>query len=295
LARLCTVLYPWISGHESCNGISLSWWCEAKGIDFLFGLARNAAGGDGEVRADRRHARQPPQRPAGAFKDFRYATLDSWSRERRVIGKAEVTGDKANPRFIVTSLTPVEVDARRLYEKVYCARGEMENRIKECQQDLFADRTSAVNMRANQLRLCSDRVKSTPSRAVTVGAGVEIRFEDRLEYQLRSLTVPLSYSWIIRPASAIAPHPHRGHPSLHRRLKRRSSILMRRMSSITAPALIAVIHHPGGPGVEPPDQLAEAILRHSTDLMERFAGLVGCGGSAGRQHEDSTFEVGDNR
>ena len=92
-------------------------------------------------------------RPARRFKDFRYATLDSWSRERRVIGKAEVTGDKANPRFIVTSLAPAEIDGRRLYEKIYCARGEMENRIKECQLDLFADRTSAATMRANQLRL----------------------------------------------------------------------------------------------------------------------------------------------
>ena len=64
-----------------------------------------------------------------------------------------MTGDKANPRFIVTSLAPAEIDGRRLYEKVYCARGEMENRIKECQLDLFADRTSAATMRANQLRL----------------------------------------------------------------------------------------------------------------------------------------------
>jgi hypothetical protein len=80
-------------------------------------------------------------------------TLDSWSRERRVIGKADVTGAKANPRFTVTSLAPVEIDGRHLYEKVYCARGEMENRIKECQLDLFADRTLAATMRANQLRL----------------------------------------------------------------------------------------------------------------------------------------------
>src|SRR4051794_17344261 len=95
--------------------------------------------------------------PARRFKDFRYATLDSWSQERRVIGKAEVTGDKANPRFIVTSLKPTDIDGRRLYEKVYCARGEMENRIKECQLDLFADRTSAATRRANQLRCGSPR------------------------------------------------------------------------------------------------------------------------------------------
>ena len=130
-------------------------WCEANRVDFVFGLARNArleemvqpeliAATLDSIRSGR---------PARRFKDFRYATLDSWSRERRVIGKAEVTGDKANPRFIVTSLAPAEIDGRRLYEKVYCARGEMENRIKECQLDLFADRTSAATMRANQLRL----------------------------------------------------------------------------------------------------------------------------------------------
>src|SRR4051812_36663719 len=90
-----------------------------------------------------------------------YRTLDSWSRERRVIGKAEVTGGEANPRFVVTTLKPTEAKPRHLYEKIYCARGDMENRIKECQLDLFADRTpvqargrlSAATMRANQLRL----------------------------------------------------------------------------------------------------------------------------------------------
>ena len=92
-------------------------------------------------------------KPARRFTDFRWSTLDSWSRIRRVIGKAEWTEDEANPRFIVTSLTSAEIDARRLYERIYCARGEMENRIKECQLDLFADRTSAATMRANQLRL----------------------------------------------------------------------------------------------------------------------------------------------
>jgi hypothetical protein len=82
-----------------------------------------------------------------------WSTLDSWSRERRVVAKAEWTGGGANPRFVVTSLSRAEHRARHLYEKVYCARGEMENRIKECQLDLFADRTSAATMRANQLRL----------------------------------------------------------------------------------------------------------------------------------------------
>jgi hypothetical protein len=81
-----------------------------------------------------------------------WSTLDSWS-DRRVVGKAEVTGGEANPRFVVTSLKQSESGAQHLYQAIYCARGEMENRIKECQLDLFADRTSAATMRANQLRL----------------------------------------------------------------------------------------------------------------------------------------------
>jgi len=91
--------------------------------------------------------------PARRFKELTWSTRKSWSRSRRVIAKAEWTQGAANPRFIVTSLTATDGDARRLYEQVYCARGEMENRIKECQLDLFADRTSAWSMRANQLRL----------------------------------------------------------------------------------------------------------------------------------------------
>src|SRR5215813_3413626 len=105
-----------------------------------------------ELDAARRHSERTG-RPARCFKDFTWSTLDSWSRERRVVAKAEWTGGGANPRFVVTSLPRAEHQARHLYEKIYCARGEMENRIKECQLDLFADRTSAATMRANQLRL----------------------------------------------------------------------------------------------------------------------------------------------
>jgi len=130
-------------------------WCEENRVDFVFGLARNArlvaeiAVQLLEAEAEASSTRKPARR----FKDFRYATLDSWSRRRRVIGKAEWTQGEANPRFIVTSLKPAETNGRFLYEKVYCARGDMENRIKECQGDLFADRTSTATMRANQLRL----------------------------------------------------------------------------------------------------------------------------------------------
>jgi hypothetical protein len=130
-------------------------WCERNGVDFLFGLAKNArltAAIAAELDAARQHSERAA-RPARRFKDFTWSTLDSWSRSRRVIGKAEWTGGAANPRFVVTSLSRAVHEARHLYEKVYCARGEMENRIKECQLDLFADRTSAQTMRANQLRL----------------------------------------------------------------------------------------------------------------------------------------------
>ncbi len=130
-------------------------WCEANRVDFVFGLAGNARLNKAVIpeliAATIESIRTG--KPARRFKDFSYATQGSWSRERRVIGKAEVTGGEANPRFIVTSLRPAEIAARHLYEKVYCARGEMENRIKECQLDLFADRTSTATMQANQLRL----------------------------------------------------------------------------------------------------------------------------------------------
>jgi hypothetical protein len=130
-------------------------WCELNRIDYLFGLARNERL-SAAVAAELQEAQQLGERtgkPARRFKDLTWSTLDSWSRARRVVAKAEWTGGEANPRFVVTSLSRTEHDARHLYEKVYCARGDMENRIKECQLDLFADRTSAATMRANQLRL----------------------------------------------------------------------------------------------------------------------------------------------
>ena len=134
---------------------SLMAWSEQNRVDYLFGLARNARLAD-EIAAELAEAAEESGRtgrPARRFRDFLWTTLDSWSRRRRVVGKAEWTGGEANPRFVVTSLKPAEAEARHLYERIYCARGEMENRIKECQLDLFADRTSAATMRANQLRL----------------------------------------------------------------------------------------------------------------------------------------------
>ena len=130
-------------------------WCEENHVDYVFGLARNArlvAMIERELAAARAAAEQTGQ-PARRFKDFQWSTLGSWSRRRRVVAKAEWTQGEANPRFVVTSLKRAEAAARQLYEDTYCARGEMENRIKECQLDLYADRTSAATMRANQLRL----------------------------------------------------------------------------------------------------------------------------------------------
>jgi hypothetical protein len=130
-------------------------WCEANGVEFVFGLARNArleAALSSEMETvTRRHRRT--RRAERVYKDFSYRTQKSWSRQRRVIGKAEVLRKGANPRFIVTSLSRAQIRARDLYERIYCARGEMENRIKEQQLYLFADRTSAHTMRVNQMRL----------------------------------------------------------------------------------------------------------------------------------------------
>lgn len=130
-------------------------WCETHQVDYVLGLAKNSrlkkiiaeelAQAQADYEATGKAARQ--------FKDFRYRTRQSWSCERRVVGKAEHLSKGENPRFIVTTLSTEEVDKRALYEDFYCARGDMENRIKEQQLALFADRTSTQLMHANQLRL----------------------------------------------------------------------------------------------------------------------------------------------
>jgi Transposase DDE domain group 1 len=130
-------------------------WCEANGVDYVLGLAKNGRL-EAELADVMEQARQGYERTGQAarlFQEFTYQTRDSWSRPRRVIGKAEYLAKGANPRFVVTSLSVEEFGPQALYEQQYCARGEMENRIKEQQLDLFADRTSAETLRANQLRL----------------------------------------------------------------------------------------------------------------------------------------------
>ena len=130
-------------------------WCESHQVDYVLGLARNRRL-ERALKVELARARRQWQQTGQAsrcFKVFRYQTRESWSRRRRVVGKAEHLNKGANPRFVVTSLTSPSWEAQPLYEQLYCARGEMENRIKEQQLDLFADRTSATTMRANQLRL----------------------------------------------------------------------------------------------------------------------------------------------
>jgi Transposase DDE domain group 1 len=144
-------------------------WCEAQGIYFVLGLARNARL-EALLRPSLEQAREKHCLCGGAatrvFQELRYRTVDSWSRERRVIGKAEVTAQGDNPRFIVTNLptaeeaaalegweTPAQYAAQPLYEETYCGRGEMENQIKQLHLDLHADRVSTHHLGSNQLRL----------------------------------------------------------------------------------------------------------------------------------------------
>ena len=131
-------------------------WCEHEGMDYIFGLAQNSRLKklieEQMAQAEKQYGET--KAPARVFSEFFYATQDTWSRQRRVIAKAEHLDKGANPRFIVTSLSQEQMGAQELYEKGYCARGECpENRIKEQQLDLFADRTSTGKMWSNQLRL----------------------------------------------------------------------------------------------------------------------------------------------
>ena len=130
-------------------------WCEQHGVEYVIGLAKNQRLRR-IVGAALRQAKQQWEQTgqsARVFTEFAYRTRQSWSRPRRVVGKAEVLEKGENPRFVVTSLPGETMPAQRLYEELYCARGEMENRIKEQQLYLFADRTSTAYLRSNQLRL----------------------------------------------------------------------------------------------------------------------------------------------
>ena len=130
-------------------------WCEQHGVDYVFGLAKNSRLLE-RIRKQLQKARRRHRetgKAARLFHQFRYRTKKSWSRKRQVVAKTECLEKGINPRFVVTSLSVTRMEARSLYEDFYCARGEMENRIKEQQLDLFADTTSTTKMRSNQIRL----------------------------------------------------------------------------------------------------------------------------------------------
>lgn len=162
LARIVTPLRAaWpevriiVRGDSGFCRESLMRWCEDNGVDFVLGMAKNARL-KAEIQPQMEKAQEAFRetgRAARAFRGFRYRTRNSWSNTRRVVGKAEYLAKGENPRFVVTSLSPNQWPAQTLYEDLYCARGEMENRIKEQQLDLFADRTSTHEMDSNQVRL----------------------------------------------------------------------------------------------------------------------------------------------
>lgn len=138
-------------------------WCEAHDVHYVTGLARN-----GRLEEMLQPALEQAEilsaeteEPARVFEDFEYQTLKSWTRARRVVGKAEITWFGPNPRFVVTSLSEEQLDAQTLYEELYCARGDMENRIKEQQLDLFSTRTPGRLMYVNQMRLWFSSVAYT--------------------------------------------------------------------------------------------------------------------------------------
>ena len=130
-------------------------WCEERGVAYILGLAKNSRLQkilhEDLVDAEIMYATRG--KSSRIYREFVYQTRKSWSKSRRVIGKAEYLSKGANPRFVVTSLSGDEMDGKKLYEEMYCARGEMENRIKEQQLYMFADRTSTGKMRSNQIRL----------------------------------------------------------------------------------------------------------------------------------------------
>ena len=145
-----------IRGDSGFARDELMAWCEQQKLDYVLGLARNTRL-EAELGPYLEHAEavhEESGKKETYFTSFMWRTKSSWARRRRVIGKAEWSRRGGNPRFVVTSLAcSNNGDAERIYREIYCARGDMENRIKEQQLDLFADRTSTHSMRANETRL----------------------------------------------------------------------------------------------------------------------------------------------
>lgn len=143
-------------------------WCESHDVHYVFGLAKNSRLKRilGKELHEAQVGYEQTGKPTRVFKDFTYCTRKSWAQERRVVGKAEHLEKGSNPRFVVTSLPAEKYPAQELYEREYCGRGDMENRIKEQQLSLFADRTSCQTLRANQLRLSLSTVAYVLLRAL---------------------------------------------------------------------------------------------------------------------------------
>ena len=199
----------WIRADSGFARDAIMTWCEENGVEYVLGLARNQRL-IRAIGAELEEARQQAERtgrPARRFKELRYQTRKSWSRERRVVAKAEQLPGKSNPRFVVTSLSPEQLRASVLYKRAYCARGNMENRIKEQQLGMFADRTSTATMRANQLRLWIASLAYTLvhelRRVGLVGAPLEkaqvdtirvrlLKIAGRVQISLRRVRVALS-------------------------------------------------------------------------------------------------------
>jgi hypothetical protein len=186
-------------------------WCEEHQVFYCFGLARNdrlaEQLGSSFERLRTQIKEGKVQSPCRSFTEFEYSTLNSWTKARRVIGKAEILAQGDNPRFIVTNL-PKEgwsdaVQATRfepaaLYEKFYCARGDMENRIKEQQLDLFADRTSTHWLASNQLRLwfsvLAHLIMSTLQAEVLKGTELEGASVGQIRLRLFKIAARLTVS-----------------------------------------------------------------------------------------------------
>jgi hypothetical protein len=167
----------WVRADSGFAREELMRWCETNRVEYVLGLARNSRL-EAELALSMQQARvrhEITSKAERVFREFDYETHKTWSRRRRVIGKAEYLSGGPNPRFIVTSLSSWEAEGRDLYERIYCERGEMENRIKEQQLDLFADRTSTHTMKANQLRLWFSSVAYTLLQALrSVLEGTEL-------------------------------------------------------------------------------------------------------------------------
>ena len=200
-------------------------WCEQNSVDYVLGMARNKRLRTliEEPLQQARRGFEATSKPTRVFTEFPYRTVSkTWSRERRVVAKAEQLDGKENPRFIVTTLSPEQWERQALYEKLYCARGEMENRIKD-QMALFADRMSTESFRGNQLRLYLSTFAYTLLHGLKRYGlqGTELEKAQPQTIRLRLLKIAASIRvtarkiWISLPRSYPLPHVfHQAHLAL---------------------------------------------------------------------------------